>query len=58
MPKTFIVNVAGHVIVDAEEENDAVEKVKQKLASSNRFLGATSGFRVESAVEIISLLKK
>jgi hypothetical protein len=57
MPKTFVVNVAGHVIVNADEEEQAIQLVKQKLAASSRHLGANSGFRVESATEIIQLPK-
>ena len=58
MSKTFIVNVAGHMIVEADEEEDAIEMVKQKLADTSRTLGAGSGFRVESATEIVALKKK
>lgn len=55
MQKTFVVNVAGHIIVNAEEEKEAIQIVKQKLTASSRHLGASSGFRVESATEIVQL---
>ncbi len=58
MQKTFVVNVAGHVIVNADEEEQAIQIVKQKLAGSSRHLGASSGFRVESATEIVQLPTK
>jgi hypothetical protein len=58
MTKTFVVNVAGHIIVDADEEEDAIEMVREKLSTSSWSLGASSGFRVESATEIIQLPKK
>ena len=58
MQKTFVVNVAGHIIVNADEEEDAIEMVKAKLSASSWNLGASSGFRVESATEIIQLPKK
>jgi len=58
MSKTYIVNVTGHIIVNADEEQDAIDEVSKRLASTSRTLGATSGFRVDSAVEIISLPKK
>lgn len=58
MSKTFIVNVIGHVIVDADEEQDAIDAVRKKLTGTSRSLGATSGFRVESATEIVTLQKK
>ena len=57
MKRTYVVNVAGHVIVNADEEEDAIEMVKQKLAAANTKLGATAGFRVESATEVIQLPK-
>jgi hypothetical protein len=53
--RAFVVNVTGHVIVNADEEKEAIQLVKQKLASSSRHLGASSGFRVESATEIAQL---
>jgi hypothetical protein len=58
MPKTFVVNVAGHVIVNADEEEEAIKMVKQKIAASSHLLGGSSGFRVESATEIIQLPRK
>lgn len=58
MQRTFVVNVSGHVIVNADEEEDAIEIVKGKIASSSHFLGGSSGFRVDSATEIIQVPKK
>jgi len=57
MQKTYVVNVVGHVIVSADEEEQAIEMVKQRMGKLNQF-GGNSGFRVESAVEMISLPKK
>jgi len=54
MEKTFVVNVAGHVIVNADEEDEAIKMVKKKIAGATHALGGMSGFRVESATEIIS----
>jgi hypothetical protein len=58
MKKMFVVNVAGHVIVEADEEAQAIKIVRQKLAASNRHLEATARFRVESATQIIQLPAK
>ena len=57
MPKTFVVNVAGHIIVTADEEKDAIQLVRKKLSASGRHIGAPHGFRVESATEIVLLPK-
>ena len=57
MPKTFVVNVVGHVIVSADEEEEAIDMVKQGMRKLN-LVGGNSGFRVESAVEMISLPRK
>ncbi len=58
MQKTFVVNVAGHVIVNAEEEAEAIKIVKKKIAASSHMLGGSSGFRVESATEIMQIPPK
>ena len=58
MSKTYIVNVTGHIIVNADEEQDAIDEVRKRLAVTSKTLGASSGFRVDSAVEIVSLSKK
>ena len=57
MPKTFVVNVVGHVIVSADEEQDAIDTVRENIANLNLGPGR-SGFRVESAVELVLPSKK
>ena len=55
MSKTFVVNVAGHIIVTADEEKEAIQSVRKKLSTVSRHLGVSNGFRVESATEIVQI---
>ena len=57
MQKTFVVNVAGHIIVNADEEKEAIQLVRHKLSAAGRHIGASHGFRVESATEIVLIPK-
>jgi len=44
--------------VNAEEEAEAIKIVKKKIAASSHMLGGSSGFRVESATEIMQIPPK
>jgi hypothetical protein len=52
MAKFYKVHVTGHITIEADSQEEAMQVATAKLMNSNRWLGAPAGFIAKSATEV------